>query len=92
MSPAPRAAVDIRELARFLTERAVTDPDALVPVRDLYSEWLHWAADREVWTAGINTFTRDVQAAAPAVRVYRPRDRTGRKLPRHYRGITLETR
>ncbi len=75
-------------ISAFLRECCVQDPAATVPVRDMYAAWCEWCREHGRDRPGTEqTFGRDIAAAAPAVRMFRPRINGQR--PRHYSGLRL---
>lgn len=72
----------------FLRERCVMQPGAAIPVQAMYAEWRDWCQEHGRDQPGTEqTFGRDMAAAAPSVRVIRPRINGAR--PRHYSGVRL---
>lgn len=93
----PRASQDalqlMEELASpigsFLRDRCVFADDAWVSVKALYQEWKDWCKDHGRDQPGTEMmFGRDVAAAAPQVRVTRPR-KDNPQRERRYEGIRL---
>lgn len=94
----PKASADAVELmedlaspiSAFLRERCIAEPGASAPVRLIYNAWREWCEEHGRDQPGTEqTFGRDIAAAAPAVRVARPRINGARH--RYYDGMRLRT-
>lgn len=94
----PKASADAVELmedlaspiSAFLRERCILEAGAAAPIRSVYAAWREWCEQHGRDQPGTEqTFGRDVAAAAPAVRVARPRINGVRH--RYYDGLRLRT-
>lgn len=94
----PKASADAVEImedlaspiSTFLRERCILEPGAAAPVRSVYTDWREWCQQHGRDQPGTEqTFGRDIAAAAPSVRVTRPRINGQRH--RYYDGLRLRT-
>jgi putative DNA primase/helicase len=74
-------------IGAFIRDRCRLGPDALVPVDMLYGAYRQWCDDEGRAPSSRSVFGRDLMAAAPGVRNWKPRA-DGSRRPT-YRGITL---
>ncbi len=77
-------------IGAYLRERCIVDSGAEAAIKDVYSSWREWCHEHGRDQPGTEqTFGRDLSAAAPGVRVIRPRIAGGRV--RCYSGLRLRT-
>jgi putative DNA primase/helicase len=73
----------------FLADCCVLEPTRWIAVQSLFEEWCKWCRTQNICSAGTcQTFGKDLVAAAPHVRVRRPRADDGER-ERIYQGIGL---
>jgi putative DNA primase/helicase len=77
-------------IGAFLREQCVVEPGARAPVQKLYEAWRNWCEEHGRDQPGTEqTFGRDLAAAAPGLRVTRPKI-NGLRF-RYYEGVRLRT-
>lgn len=73
----------------FLADCCVLEPTRWIAVQSLFEEWCKWCRSQNIYSEGTcQTFGKDLTAAAPQVRVRRPRAEDGER-ERIYQGIGL---
>jgi putative DNA primase/helicase len=90
---ADEAITQMRDLASpvgaFVRERCVLDPNAEIPVDELYGSYKTWCQECEYPKSPKVHFGRDLRAACPSVRKTRPRNPSPDKRHYVYAGIRL---
>lgn len=77
-------------IGAFVREQCIVEPGARAPVQKLYEAWRSWCEEHGRDQPGTEqTFGRDLAAAAPGLRVTRPRINGVRH--RYYEGVRLRT-
>lgn len=77
-------------ISAFLEDRCELDPDATVPVDDLWNEWRRWCAQEgRDFTGTRSTFGKSLNAAVPTIHRTRLRDYPGGPQVPKYRGVRM---
>jgi putative DNA primase/helicase len=86
---AARALQDlVSPLSAFVRDRCEVGTAHEIPVPALFAEWRKWCDDNGHKPTSVQTFSRDLRAVLPALRVARPRAGEDARQ-RHFVGITL---
>jgi putative DNA primase/helicase len=74
-------------VSAFVDETCTLDPEATVVIDDLWRAWKQWAERNGVHKGNKQQFGKNLHAAFPQVRKWRPRDGGERRWA--YRGVRL---
>jgi putative DNA primase/helicase len=73
----------------FVEDYCTTEADDWIEIGSLFQRWKDFAEESNFNPGTIQTFTRNLKAAVPSIRSFRPRGTTARK--RCFQGITVQT-
>jgi putative DNA primase/helicase len=77
----------VSPVAAFVRDDCVRGAHLHVGCEELYADWKRWAEDNGHRAGSTQTFSRDLRAVIPGLRITRPRDDENEHRPRRYGGI-----